>query len=81
MLDLQNDALSLEYKLDDGCATGYLDLSDVVNNAALQRIGGVFSGRLEEQRGDLLLVREGGPLIDDGGDLTLIRLHDVEALP
>ena len=46
MMDGHNDALSLEYKLDYGCARGNLNISDFVNDAALQRIGGVLRSRI-----------------------------------
>lgn len=80
MPELVNDALSLEYKLNEGCALGDLQIADVMNDTALKGIGWILRGRLEEQRGNLLLVREVGPLFDDGADLSLIRLDAVESL-
>jgi len=42
------DCLSLEYKLEYGCARGDLDIADVVNNPLCLSVGYVFRPSLKE---------------------------------
>lgn len=45
----KNDALSLEYKLVEGCATGDLDLSNVVNKPVVEGEGRILGLGLQEE--------------------------------
>jgi hypothetical protein len=71
MPELGNDALSLEYELMYGCASGELDIADVVNDALLLREGRIFRLSLSEQLLDCLDV-ELRTVADDRGDPLLI---------
>ncbi len=53
------DALSLEYKLEEGCAFGYLRVSDIVNNTFLFSKIDVFSGSFQKEATDFLGVNVG----------------------
>ena len=76
----ENDALPLEYKLNNWCAKGNLDLADVVNNSVPFRIIRIPSRGLEKQ----LIDRRGlqsRALPDYLSDPFLILDHRVETLP
>jgi len=76
----ENDALSLEYKLHYGCATGYLRLADIVDDSAVLRELGILCSTLEEQLFDFAVVGEAGPALDDAGNSALIGLDRIKAL-
>ncbi len=54
LANLQSDGLSLEYKLNDGCAIGNLCLSDIVDNPMLLRVCGIAGSGFEEQLFDFV---------------------------
>ncbi len=76
--EIELDALSLEYKLSYGCATGNLDLSDVVNHPRIPRVFGGLRDSLEEQFPDLLRA-EVAPVANDSTDLSLVGLQAVQS--
>ena len=65
------DALSLEYKLEEGCAVRDLDISDVVNNPVGAGVCSIFSLRFKEQPSDLPLS-EASPSGDNITDSFLV---------
>jgi len=72
MTYMENDALSLEYKLLHGYARRNLDVSDIVNNPVCLSIGGVPGDGLKKEVLGLLGC-EARPVSDDRSDLGLIR--------
>ncbi len=62
-----NDALPLEYKLQEGCAFRYLDLSDFVDKPTILRLFRPYEVGLEEQPVRFLRANI-GPLLNDPGD-------------
>ena len=71
---IENDALSLEYKLENRRACGYLDLSDIVNNPV--GLGVVWiSGYGLEKHLLGLLGSDLRALSDDVSDSLLISLE------
>ena len=57
------DALSLEYQLEQGCAIGDLDLTDIVNNPVAAGLLWISGYGLQEQSLDFLRT-ESGPFSD-----------------
>lgn len=49
-----NDALPLEYKLQERRPVRYLDLNDIINNPAPFCVVRSYERRFEEQAGDIL---------------------------
>ena len=72
----ENDALSLEYKLKEGCALGHLDLADITNNPLAAGVLWVFGDSLQEQL-VRFVRRECGALTEDLGDASLVSVNRI----
>ncbi len=75
----KNDALSLEYKLKEGCAIGDFDVADAVNNPVAQGIVWIFGDRLQEERFDFIGF-EPGSLAENRRHALLIGDNGIGAL-
>ena len=73
MYSIENDGLTLEYKLLYGCAHRDFDVANVVNNAVCLGESGVLRDSLEEQLRNLVVIGKLGPLSDHCSDSLLIR--------
>ena len=71
-----NDALSLEYKLKEGCAIGNLDLSNIVNNPFAAGVLWVFGDSLQEQL-TRFVSGESCALTENLGNARLVRINRV----
>lgn len=70
----ENDALALEYKLEYGCATRNLDIPDVVDDPLGQRVSGVLGLSFQKKLLDLVRTSEPSPLLNNAGNLSLVRV-------
>ena len=67
----ENDALSLEYKLVEGCASGDAHLTDFVNNPVAQGIVWISGHGSSEELFDFS-QRQRRPVVNDRGDFVLV---------
>ena len=75
----RNDALSLEYKLKEGCAIGDFDVADAVNNPVGQGIVRIFGGRLQKEGVDFIGL-EPGSLAENRRHALLVGGNGIGAL-
>ncbi len=73
MEPLTNDGLPLEYKLKYGYARGYLRLSDIMDDAPVFRIPGIFGYSFPEEVLDFSRVRKPSAIRDNACDSHLVR--------
>ena len=75
---MENDALALEYKLQDRRPLGNIDIADLVNDPTRQGIAWVSGYGLKEESLDFACL-DLGSLSDDLSDPGLVCLHTVDS--